>query len=185
MTYLVPCQTSLMDLFCKNNQSSQIFYKKAPLEIFDSNTLQIPLCIRDYLYSMYTKHVSPPDTHKYVCVSGGKNVSFLGSFAYILIPKLIQIWFFLNIIYILRSSSKNESETHLFSLRKKFPNTKFFLVCIFPYPDWIRNTEYLSVFSPNAGKYAPWKILYLDTFHAVSQLLTWCSKFFLKTIYPF
>ena len=28
-------------------------------------------------------------------------------------------------------------------------------------------TEYLSVFSPNAWKYGPGKILYLDTFHAV------------------
>ena len=30
------------------------------------------------------------------------------------------------------------------------------------------NTEYLSVFSPNAGKEGPERILYLDTFHAVS-----------------
>ena len=117
---------------------------------------------------------------------GVRNVSFSGSFTYILIPKLIQIWFFLNISYILRSSSKNESETRSFSLREKCPSTEFFLVCIFPYSDWIRrDTLYLSVFSPNAGKYASWKILYLDTFHSVSQLLIWCSKFFLKTIYPF
>ena len=30
-----------------------------------------------------------------------------------------------------------------------------------------RDTEYLSVFSPNAGKYGPEKTPYLDTFHAV------------------
>ena len=33
-----------------------------------------------------------------------------------------------------------------FALREKFPDTEFFLVRIFPY---------LSVFSPNAGKYGP------------------------------
>ena len=34
------------------------------------------------------------------------------------------------------------------------------------------NTEryYLSVFSPNAGKYGPEKTPYLDTFHAVQSL---------------
>ena len=33
------------------------------------------------------------------------------------------------------------------------------LVCIFPYSDWIRrDTEYLSVFSPKAGKYGPEKL---------------------------
>ena len=44
-----------------------------------------------------------------------------------------------------------------------------FLVCIFPYSYWIRrNTPYLSVFSPNAGKYGPEKTPSLDTFHAVT-----------------
>ena len=34
------------------------------------------------------------------------------------------------------------------------PNTEFFLVRIFQHWDWIRrDTPYLSVFSPNAGKY--------------------------------
>ena len=38
----------------------------------------------------------------------------------------------------------------------------------FPHSDWIRrDTSYLSVFSPNAGKYGPEKTPYLDTFHAV------------------
>ena len=56
----------------------------------------------------------------------------------------------------------------LISQREKCPNTEFFLVCIFPHPDWIRrDTEYLSVFSPNVGKYEPKKTPYLDTFHAV------------------
>ena len=46
------------------------------------------------------------------------------------------------------------------------------LVCIFPHSDWIRrDTPYLSVFSPNAGKYGPEKTPYLDTFHAVHALL--------------
>ena len=53
-------------------------------------------------------------------------------------------------------------------LREKCPNTEFFLVRIFPHSDWIRrDTPYLSVLSPNAGKYAPEKTPYLDTFHAV------------------
>ena len=51
----------------------------------------------------------------------------------------------------------------------KCPNTEFSLVCIFPHSDWIRRyTPYLSVFSPNAGKYGPEKTPYLDTFHAVN-----------------
>ena len=38
----------------------------------------------------------------------------------------------------------------------------------FPHSDWIRrNTPYLFVFSPNAGKCGPEKTQYLDTFHAV------------------
>ena len=36
---------------------------------------------------------------------------------------------------------------------------RVFLVCIFPYLDWIRrDTPYLSVFSPDAGKYGPQKL---------------------------
>ena len=45
----------------------------------------------------------------------------------------------------------------------------FFLVRIFPHLDWIRSTEYLSVFSPSVGKYGPEKTLYLDTLHAVKK----------------
>ena len=54
------------------------------------------------------------------------------------------------------------------TLREKCPNTEFSLVRIFPHSDWIRkDTSYLSVFSPNAGKYGPEKTPYLDTFHTV------------------
>ena len=57
------------------------------------------------------------------------------------------------------------------SLREKCPNTEFFLVRIFPHSDRIRrDTDYLSVFSPNAGKYGPEKTLHLDTFDAVSSI---------------
>ena len=53
------------------------------------------------------------------------------------------------------------------SLREKCLNTEF-LVHIFPHSDWVpRVTEYLSVFSPNAGKYGSEKTPYLDTFHTV------------------
>ena len=45
---------------------------------------------------------------------------------------------------------------------------EFFLVRIFPHSDWIRrDMKYLSVFSPNAGKYRPEKTPYLDTFRTV------------------
>ena len=54
------------------------------------------------------------------------------------------------------------------TLREICPNTEFFLVRIFPHSDWIqRDTPYLSVFSPNVGKYGPEKTPYSDTFHAV------------------
>ena len=39
------------------------------------------------------------------------------------------------------------------SLCEKCPNTELFLVRIFPHSEWIRrDTKYLSVFTPNAGK---------------------------------
>ena len=56
------------------------------------------------------------------------------------------------------------------AMREKCPNTEFFLVRVLIHSDWIRrDTEYLSVSSPNAGKYEPEKALYLDTFHAVQS----------------
>ena len=59
------------------------------------------------------------------------------------------------------------------SLREKCPNTEFFLVRIFLYPDWRRRfTEYISIFSPNTGKYGSEKAPYLDTFHAVYSSAT-------------
>ena len=74
------------------------------------------------------------------------------------------------------------------ALHEKCPNTELFLVRIFPHLDWIRRA-YLSVFSPNAGKYGPEITPYLDTFHAVlkRRLETWqshwgfayCRKLFL------
>ena len=50
------------------------------------------------------------------------------------------------------------------------------LVRIFPHSDWIqKDTEYLSVFSPNTGKYVPEKLRIQKTsrrnFHAVLSLL--------------
>ena len=49
-------------------------------------------------------------------------------------------------------------------MREKCLNTEFFLVRIFSHLDWIRrDTEYLSMFSPNAGKYEPEKTPYFDT----------------------
>ena len=49
------------------------------------------------------------------------------------------------------------------------PNTELFLVRIFPHSDCIRrDTKYLSVFSPNTGKYGPEITPDLDTFHVVN-----------------
>ena len=46
-----------------------------------------------------------------------------------------------------------------------------FLVRVFSYPDWIRrNAEYLSVFSPNAGKYGSEKL-------RIRTLFTQCIAF--------
>ena len=60
------------------------------------------------------------------------------------------------------------------TLREKCQNTELFLVRIFRHSDRIRrDTDYLSVFSPDAGKYRPEITPHLDTFHAVraSELL--------------
>ena len=51
------------------------------------------------------------------------------------------------------------------TLREKCPNTEFSLVRIFPHSDWIRrDTPYLSVFSPDAGKYRPEKTPYISLY---------------------
>ena len=72
-----------------------------------------------------------------------------------------------------------------FSLREKCLNTEFFLVRIFPHSDWIRrDTQYLSVLSPNAGKYGPENTPYLGTFHAVFCLLS-ISKLKVHEIFNF
>ena len=58
--------------------------------------------------------------------------------------------------------------TEYLALGEKHQNTELFLVRIFPHLDGIqRDTSYLSVFSPNTGKYGPGITSYLDTFHAV------------------
>ena len=51
---------------------------------------------------------------------------------------------------------------------------------IMPLCEMCPNTKYLSVFSPNEGKYGPEKTPYMDTFHAVcpSQTVTeWVHRF--------
>ena len=75
-----------------------------------------------------------------------------------------------------RHMCQNFSETikensFIAALREKCPNTEFFLVHNFPHSNWIRrDTPYLSVFSPNAGKYRPGKTPYLDTSPSVCFL---------------
>ena len=54
------------------------------------------------------------------------------------------------------------------ALRENYPNTELFLVRIFLYSDWIRRfTPWISVFSPNTGKYGPEITPYLDFFCTV------------------
>ena len=58
--------------------------------------------------------------------------------------------------------------TEYLALGEKHQNTELFLVRIFPHLDGIqRDTSYLSVFSPNTGKYGPEITPHFDTFHAV------------------
>ena len=55
----------------------------------------------------------------------------------------------------------------LFALHEKYPYSEFFWSDIFQRLDRIqKDTDYLSVFSPNAGKYGP-KTPNTDTFCAV------------------
>ena len=64
-----------------------------------------------------------------------------------------------------RSAENNKSQTN--TGRKVFI-FGVFLASFFPYSDWIwRNTEYLSVFSPNTGKYKPEKLRIGKLFHTV------------------
>ena len=53
------------------------------------------------------------------------------------------------------------------TLREKYPNTEFFWSVVSHSRTEYGEIPYLSVFSPNVGKYGPGKTLYLDTFHAV------------------
>ena len=75
------------------------------------------------------------------------------------------------------------------TLRRKSPYLEF-LVRIFPHLDWIRrNTEYLSVFSPNARICRPEKTPNTDTFHIVElsdtkQTKTTASQQYKDTLEP-
>ena len=71
------------------------------------------------------------------------------------------------------------------ALRKKCPNMELFLVRIFLHSDWIRrDTEYLSVFSSNVGKYGPEKTPYLGTFQAVSDFSINVQNSFWNVLIP-
>ena len=63
------------------------------------------------------------------------------------------------ILAILRSIRDISMKRFLSTLYEMCPNTEFFLVRLFPHSDWLRrDTKYLSIFSPNAGKYGPGKL---------------------------
>ena len=75
---------------------------------------------------------------------------------------------------------ENISTFLTFSLHEKCPNTELFLVRIFPHLDWIRrDTEYLSVFSLNAGKYGLEKTPYLDTFYRSVWFALFPERFYI------
>ena len=59
------------------------------------------------------------------------------------------------------------------TLREKCPNTEFFWSVVSCIQTEYGKTEYLSVFSPNTGKYRTEKTPYLDTFHAVQNCSEW------------
>ena len=69
----------------------------------------------------------------------------------------------------------------------KFTNTVWkvsvlgvFLIRTFPHSDWIRrNTQFLSIFSPDAGKYRPEK-LWIQTLFTQSKVLRALASFFCK-----
>ena len=86
-----------------------------------------------------------------------------------------KIFYFVNLLgpiaFILPSNILKLTTYLTRALREKCLNTEFFLVRIFLYSDWIRrDTPYLSIFSPNTGKYGPEITSYLDTIHAVVAL---------------
>ena len=86
------------------------------------------------------------------------------------------LWNTCNILPNIIPMKKKEKKRWKESLREMCPNMEFFLVRIFPHSDWIRrDTKYLSVFSPNAGKYEAEKTPYLDTVHAVNQFTTFLN----------
>ena len=63
------------------------------------------------------------------------------------------------------------------ALCEKLPNTEFLLFRIFPHSGWIRrDTEYLSVVSPNVGKYWPEKAQYCALFKqcGISRFCFYC-----------
>ena len=70
------------------------------------------------------------------------------------------------------------------TLREKCSDKEFFLVRIFPQLDWIRrdtplqrDTPYLSVFSPNAGKYGPEKLRTWTLFTQCLLPIWWVKVF--------
>ena len=84
---------------------------------------------------------------------------------------------------IVRQPHSRSSDGYIYvypSLREKCPNTESFLARIFLYSDWIRrDTEYLSIFSSNSGKYGAGMTPCLDTFHA--EHLSICLSTYLPT----
>ena len=68
------------------------------------------------------------------------------------------------------------------TLRKKCPNTKFFLVCIFPHSDWIREIFRISRIQSQCGKIRTRKNFVLGHFTQIlllqKEYLSWIAKSF-------
>ena len=77
----------------------------------------------------------------------------------------------------------NSTLSEIYALRRKCPYSELFWSAFFPHSDWIRREmEYLSVFSPNAGKCGKIrtrKTANTNTFYALVTLRTQseCGKF--------
>ena len=96
---------------------------------------------------------------------------------------LVIIWLGLTLKIQAWAICNKKCDAAVFALSEKCPNTEFFLFHVFSHSDWIRrDTEYLSAFSPNAGKYGPEETPYLDISRSVASAL---RRNFSQSSHPF
>ena len=89
-------------------------------------------------------------------------------------PLTTSLFIFSNL---LNSISLLPATWYLASMKKDYrKNTPWKFTLLLALREMCPNTEYLSIFSPNAGKYGPEKTPYLDTFHTVWSLTRWYAS---------